>query len=75
MKVLLFGAIADVVGDTSIEINNQRDTETLKQYLINKFPTLSDYNFQFALNREQVTAMMPLKEDDKVALLPPFAGG
>jgi len=75
MKVLLFGSLTDVVGTTLIDIKNATNTEMLKQYLINKYPTLADCNYQVAINRQQVNSITSLNDNDEIALLPPFAGG
>jgi len=39
------------------------------------FPSLSQYTFQFAVNKEKVNDNVSLNDHDEVALLPPFAGG
>ncbi|HKR07355.1 MAG TPA: MoaD/ThiS family protein, partial [Bacteroidia bacterium] len=58
-----------------IEIETANDIDTLKKNLINKFPLLNNYSFQFAVNKEKTEKNTLLNENDEVALLPPFAGG
>ena len=75
MKVLLFGELADVIGKAAIEIKTLVNTNELRQYLINEYPSLDKCHFQIAVNREQITSVKSLNNDDEIALLPPFAGG
>jgi molybdopterin synthase sulfur carrier subunit len=75
MKVLLFGVLADVAGESIIEIEIVNDVETMKQNVLSKFPLLNNYNFMIAINKEKIEGNIILKYEDEIALLPPFAGG
>jgi sulfur-carrier protein len=75
MKVLLFGTLADVVGESVIEIETITDVETLKRNVLSKFPMLNNYNFMIAVNKEKIESNILLNDGDEIALLPPFAGG
>jgi molybdopterin converting factor small subunit len=75
MKVLLFGVLADVVGESFIEIDMVNDVETMKENILSKFPLLNNYNFMIAVNKEKVETNISLNAGDEIALLPPFAGG
>jgi molybdopterin synthase sulfur carrier subunit len=74
MDVLLFGVLTDVVGKQKLELK-ANDIGSLKIMLLEKFPALQKYKFQFAVNREKTEENILLNEEDVVALLPPFAGG
>jgi len=74
MNVLLFGLLADVTGDSAIEME-ATDTDTLKKNLLNKYPALNNYRFQLAVNRKKIENNILLHGDDEIALLPPFSGG
>jgi molybdopterin synthase sulfur carrier subunit len=74
MDVLLFGVLTDVVGKQKLELK-ANDIDSLKKILMEKFPALQKYKFQFAVNREKTEENILLNEEDVVALLPPFAGG
>jgi len=74
MKILLFGVLTDVVGKSKLDVN-ATDINSLKEILLNEFPDLNKYKFQFAVNKEKVERNIRLSEGDEVALLPPFAGG
>jgi molybdopterin synthase sulfur carrier subunit len=45
------------------------------QHLLDKFPSLSNYRFQVAVNKERIKGNVLLSDNDEIALLPPFAGG
>ncbi len=55
---------------------SQTLTELMKE-LFNKYPALQNTPFQVALNQELTSKNqnISLKDDDVIALLPPFAGG
>ena len=74
MNVLLFGVLTDVAGKSKLEIK-AADVDSLKEILLNQFPDLNKYKFQFAVNKEIVEQNIPLNEGDEIALLPPYAGG
>jgi len=74
MRVLLFGILADAAGKTEVE-SNASDIVSLRRNLMDDFPSLSQYTFQFAVNKEKVNDNVSLNDHDEVALLPPFAGG
>ena len=49
--------------------------EDLKSALIKSIPQLETITFQIAVNQSIVSSETTLKENDEVAVLPPFAGG
>jgi molybdopterin converting factor small subunit len=74
MNILLFGVLADVAGKRSIDMKAD-DMNSLKGNLLNLYPDLANYKFQFAVNREKIEGNILLNDSDEIALLPPFAGG
>ena len=74
MRILLFGVLAEVVGNSIIDMEAD-DVSSLRERLITKFPSLKNYSFQVAVNQERIETNTSLIEQDEVALLPPFAGG
>lgn len=75
MKILLFGVLADVVGESVIEMETINDVDTLKRNVLSKYPLLNNYNFMIAVNKGKIENNISIKEGDEIALLPPFAGG
>ena len=74
MNVLLFGVLAEVVGKPILKIQ-ATDLDSLNKNLLIDFPKLKNYKFQVAVNKQKVEKNILLKDDDEIALLPPFAGG
>ena len=71
-----FGEVVDRTnkGEEIITIEKNQLSELTD--ILNKLYLLEDLNLQFAVNEEIVSDFsIVLKENDEVALLPPFAGG
>ena len=75
IKILGFGQISDIFGKSGLVTSGQKNTEELIYELIKKFPELKNTKFSIALNNKIVNEKTDLKENDVVALLPPFSGG
>ncbi|MBL7890772.1 MAG: MoaD/ThiS family protein [Bacteroidia bacterium] len=75
IEIMFFGIIAEMIGAPKLEITNCYDTETLNKQLIEKYPKLKNMKYVIAVYKELITSNTTLKNGDKVALLPPFAGG
>lgn len=73
IKVISFGQIAEITGKEFMV--KAADLDSLKLYLIQKFPELSDRKFAFAVNKKLVQENVVLKQNDFVALMPPYSGG
>lgn len=73
IKIIAFGQIAEITGkELMLEAT---DLDSLKQNLKQKFPELSDKKLAFAVNRKLVENNITFKENDVVALMPPYSGG
>ena len=75
IKVLYFGVLAEVAHKSFGVYENVVSFDDLKLRLFDETPELQNYNFRFSLNNKFVSGSPELKENDEVALLPPFAGG
>jgi molybdopterin converting factor small subunit len=73
IKVISFGQIAEITGKEFMV--EAADLDSLKLYLIQKFPELSDRKFAFAVNKKLVQENIILNQNDAVALMPPYSGG
>jgi molybdopterin synthase sulfur carrier subunit len=73
IKVISFGQIAEITGKEFVM--EAADLESLKLYLIQKFPELSDRKLAFAVNKKLVQENIILNQNDVVALMPPYSGG
>ncbi len=74
IKVLYFGRAQGITG-TSSEIIIVCDTVSLRSKLLGKYPRLGEIPFVLALNCRILKEDSPLKDNDAVAVLPPFEGG
>lgn len=75
INILVFGQIADITSQTEFKISGVKDTDELNKKLAELFPAVIDIKYSVAVNRKVVQMNTALKQDDTVALLPPFSGG
>ena len=75
IKILFFGELATIVDAKEILVQNMKDTVSLNEHILAKYPSLKNKTYRIALNRELVSERRDLKDGDEIALLPPFAGG
>jgi len=73
IKVVSFGQIAEITGKEFVM--EAADLDSLKLFLIQKFPELSERKFAFAVNKKLVQENIILNQNDVVALMPPYSGG
>lgn len=74
MQILLFGQLADIVGN-QVTIDGVTDTDCLIKALLKKHPGLADLKYVIAVDKKVITSNQNLNENSVVALLPPFSGG
>ncbi|MFC6095370.1 MoaD/ThiS family protein [Flavobacterium qiangtangense] len=73
IKIIAFGQIAEITGkEITLEAS---DIDSLKIILSEKFPALSDRKFAIAVNKKLNQVNLDLKQNDTVALMPPYSGG
>jgi molybdopterin converting factor small subunit len=74
VKVLYFGPAREVTGMEAEEIT-VCDTVSLRSRLLEKYPLIEAVPFVLALNCRILKEDRPLKDNDVIAILPPFEGG
>jgi len=73
IKIIAFGSIAELTGK---EITVQAsDVDSLKVILQELFPELVDRKYAVAVNMKVIQGNLELKQNDTVALMPPYSGG
>jgi sulfur-carrier protein len=75
IKVLFFGVLAEVTGTA---FKHYRDVSSIKDLLLriqDDFPEIVHYKYRISVNSEISDKDLQLRQDDEVALMPPFAGG
>lgn len=76
MKIRFFASLADVTGTSEINFPAERNLGRLKESIIESYPELAGKTFTLAVNHKAVhDPAFPLKDEDEIALLPPFSGG
>lgn len=79
VKVKLFAAAKDLVGQEEIEVELPTDAtvEQLKSLLVATYPSLADLlpHAMFAVNASYVQDATKLQVSDEIACIPPVSGG
>jgi molybdopterin synthase sulfur carrier subunit len=75
MTIKVFGQLYDIVGGSSIEIDNASNTNELIKNLQTKYPALVNSKFKVAVNRNIIQSNTIIESNAEIALLPPFSGG
>jgi molybdopterin synthase sulfur carrier subunit len=76
MKILFFASLAEVTGTSETQLNGIVSVKVLKEKIMELYPALTGQTFTIAVNQKVVhDEGYPLRDDDEVALLPPFSGG
>lgn len=73
IKIISFGRLKEIVG-SDLELEAENSDELLNQ-LNEKFPELKDLKLRIAVNQKIISENTDLKNNDVVALMPPYSGG
>lgn len=74
VKVLYFGVAQQLAGMASEEYT-AADTASLRRQILDRYSGMRKVTFRLALNRNLLKEESLLKENDIIAILPPFEGG
>ncbi len=75
MNLLAFGIIAEKIGASNFSLEDIKDTDSLKEKLLQQYPTLQELNYIVSVNCKIAHGNTVLDDLAEVALLPPFSGG
>lgn len=75
MQVLVFGQLKEITGSNSINVPAAASTEELVAWLSVTYPAMAGLKYLVAVDKEIVQENTMLKEENTIALLPPYAGG
>ena len=81
MKIKYFAWIKDITNleEEEINLNQAKNLDELKTYLIEKYPDLKKHMIKevlrFAINQEYAVNNTTLNEEDEIAIFPPVSGG
>lgn len=73
IKIISFGRLKEIVG-SNLELEAENSDELLNR-LNEKFPLLKDLKLRIAVNQKIISENTDLKNNDVVALMPPYSGG
>lgn len=74
VRVLYFGAAQEIAGKADEELN-AADTASLRREILDRYPAMLNISFRMALNRTLLREESDLRDNDLIAILPPFQGG
>ena len=75
IEIISFGKIAEFLVNQRIASNDIENTDQLQKHLENSFPLLANMKYKVAVNRTIIQENTQLKNNDSVAIMPPFSGG
>ncbi len=81
MKIKYFAWIKDITNleEEEINLNQAKNLDELKTYIIEKYPDLKKYMIKeilrFAINQEYAVNNINLTDEDEIAIFPPVSGG
>lgn len=74
VRVLYFGAAQEIAGKADEELT-AGDTASLRREILDRYPAMRNISFRLALNRTLLREESDLRDNDLIAILPPFQGG
>ena len=75
IQLISFGKIAEFLENQHMEVSDINDTDQLRRYLESSFPQLATMKYKVAVNKILVQENTLIKNNDSVAIMPPFSGG
>jgi molybdopterin converting factor small subunit len=75
INIIIFGKLKDITGAGSFQITGVNDTNEMVTLMNNRFPALAAMQYAIAVGKDIITDNTSLRENDTVALLPPYSGG
>lgn len=76
LNLKYFGMIAEATSKENEVVNfDKSTTNDLIDVLVKEYPNIKNLNYKIAVNQSIVNDNYELKENDEIAILPPFAGG
>ena len=76
IKVLFFGATADIVGKREIDLDTQpKPVGSVSREIIDTYPALSKHQLLFAVNQNYTDGSEILNDGDELAIFTAVSGG
>lgn len=77
MNVKLFGIAKDIVGESSLKLQDTIQTSRdLRLFLIESYPEFKNIEgFMIAINQQYAEDLDTISAKDEIAIIPPVSGG
>ncbi len=75
IEIISFGKIAEFLSSQRMEVTAISNTDELKSFLENSFPSLKQTKYKLAVNKNIVQENIKITNNDTIAIMPPFSGG
>ena len=75
INILSFGQVAEALNADQLLLSDMDNTDRVLDYLKSVYPQLQTMEFTLAVKKQLIHGNTALKDDDTLALLPPFSGG
>lgn len=76
ITLLFFAGVKETIGSETLKLEGQQQTiAEIKEHLQHTYPTLSLQGVMVAVNEEFAMDEDIVKENDRVAFIPPVSGG
>jgi len=75
LTVYLYGQLKEMTGLRKLVLEGIADTDQLIREMNTRFPCLNEIPCLVAVDRHIIHSNTVLKEDQELALLPPYSGG
>ena len=75
VKIVLFGRLTDITGQSTFIVPDVQDTDQLVQRLEELYPGFVQSPYIIAVEKQIIHGNTALADNNTVALLPPYSGG
>ncbi|HDR90166.1 MAG TPA: MoaD/ThiS family protein [Bacteroidetes bacterium] len=75
MHVYFWGVTAEATGTEMLEIRFSGPLTELKENLLQSYPSLSEWKHVITVNGSVASGDQKVEDNDRVDVVPPFAGG
>ncbi|MEO7539547.1 MAG: MoaD/ThiS family protein [Pyrinomonadaceae bacterium] len=77
VKILFFGATADITGERHIHLTIPKDmiAKSIFDDLLSRFPELFQHRLLYALNQQYATGKEIVRDGDELAIFTAVSGG
>ncbi len=75
IEIITFGQIAEFLKNQRLYFDNIKDTDELTAFLEKSYPNLATMKYKLAVNKAIIQENTVLKNEDIIAIMPPFSGG